>query len=111
MTKHNFRSIKAGDVLEVGYRGHLDRCEFLGFTSNETKYSETPVFKTAKEMMDKVKVTTFAALEKFQNEQNLEYGHHFYAIFKDLKTNDVFSAYLFKGRWSLGTSADAAKLR
>jgi hypothetical protein len=111
MTKHTFRSIKTGDVLEVGYRGHLDRCEFLGFTDNTTKYSETPVFKTAAEMLKFAGVTSFSALEEYQEAQNLEYGHHFYAVFKDLSTGDVFSAYLFKGRWVLGTSADVAKLR
>lgn len=110
MTKKTFRNIKAGDLLEVGYRSHMDPCTFLGFTDNTTKYSETPVFKTAKELLAFAKVTTFADLEKFQEAAGLEYGHHFYAVFQDMTTKDIFTAYLYDGRWSLGTSADRAKL-
>lgn len=113
MTKKTFSNIKAGDVLEVGYRNRLETCTFLGFTNNDTKYSETPVFSTAKELLAHVKVTTFAQLEAVQDkaDKGYGYGHHFYAVFKDNKNGDVFQAYLFKGRWVLGTSADACQLR
>ncbi len=111
MTKKTFSSIKSGDQVDVGYRSSFTLCTFLGFTDNKTKYSQTPVYSNADAMLKAVGVTTFPALEKFQDEAGLPYGHHFYAVFKDNTNGDIFSAYLFKGRWCLGTSADLAQLR
>lgn len=113
MTRKTFSNIKAGDILEVGYRDYLDTCKFLGFTNNDTKYSENPVFPTAKALLAHVKVKTFADLEAVQDaaDKAYGYGHHFYARFEDQGNGDTFSAYIFKGRWVLGSSADACKLR
>jgi len=109
--KKTFRNIKAGDVLEAGYRNNFDEDKFLGFTDNKTKYSETPVYKDAREMLAAVGVKSFAALEEHQDKVAPAYGHHYYAVFQDTKNNDVYCAYLFKGRWCFGTSADVAQIR
>ena len=113
MTRKTFSNIKAGDVLEVGYRKHLDTCKFLGFTNNDTKYSEKPVFSTVKELLAYIKVSTFADLERVQDaaDKAYGYGHHFYAVFEDQGNGDVFCAYIYKGRWVLGSSADVCKLQ
>jgi hypothetical protein len=108
MATHTFRNIEAGLVLKVGYGGNLDKCEFLGFTDRNKQHSETPVYKNAKAMLKAEDCYSFADLE--QKNKTFQHGWSIYAVFKDLENGDVFCAYLFIGRWCLGTSADRCQL-
>lgn len=108
MATHTFRNIEAGLVLKVGYGGNLDACEFLGFTDRNMQYSETPVYKNAAAMLKAEDCYSFKDLEA--KNKTFKYGYYNYAVFKDVASGDVFRAYLFEGRWSLGTSADRCQL-
>lgn len=108
-TYKSLGSIK-GDKLEKGMkilgvaRRHDNFFEVLGFTDHSEQYSEKPKFNSVKELYSHEGVTSLAELNKEQD--NRPYGHNNYMVCKDLKDGDVFTAYLYKGRWSVGTGAD-----
>lgn len=109
MPKPTFSNIVKGDVVEViFYEGESETCEFLGFTDNDTKYSETPVFSTLEELKLTKLANNYRELIALQEEK--QYGHHFYAVFKDLKDGTQWSAYLHGSGWAFGTSADPIRL-
>lgn len=104
----NFRNIVAGTSYMVGYGGNLDRCTFLGFTDRSEKYSEKPVHRNAEVMLEIEGCRSFTELE--QKDRTYEHGFGIYAVFKDEANGDVFRAYLYQGKWCLGTSADRCQI-
>jgi len=108
----NFNTIQAGDVVDLETQSAFRGNKFLGFTTVNTRYSEDPVFKNLKDAKAAYGVRTNAQLEEVGEE--LGYGHNVYAIFESPDEHPllgvvdtyIWGAYLFKGRWSLGTSAD-----
>lgn len=114
----NMRKISKGDKVVVFYKSNgwndqiETKCEFLGFTDNTTKYSETPVYANWMEVQSKEGVKTFKELEVKQDTAGNEYGHHFYAVFKDLEEREAtWCAYLHNGRWVLGSSCTKFSVR
>lgn len=102
-------SITAGQLVQAGYRKWATPCEFLGFTDCTERYSSTPAFNSLPELKAAKGAKNAADLVKIQCETG-EYGHHFYALFRDLEDGCVWGAYLYNGRWSVGSSGDALKL-
>lgn len=100
-------SIKAGDKVLAGYGRHMDENVFLGFTDRTEKYGRTPKFDTFKDAKAAGMGANAADVERLDTEA--EYGHHCYALFRD-EGGTVWAAYVFKGRWSVGSSADALRI-
>lgn len=106
------RTLKAGDKVRAGYRDHRWNCEFLGFTDNSTAHSETPVYKSFKEMP----FVSFADMDMVDDRNPYGFTHR--ALFRDLTDYDtgqtpeerVWTAYRYRGRWVVGTSADILRL-
>ena len=115
MNNPTYKNIQAGDIVQAGYRNHDYRCKFLGFTNSDQKYSENPVYKNTKEMYeDNLTVDGSRNCRRWSDLEDIqytkEYGYHFYAIFQHLDSDGNgqfnFGAYLFGGRWVVGSSAD-----
>lgn len=108
MAKKTFANIQAGDTVKISYVHWGTVCdfqsEFLGFTSVDEKYSEKPVFNNLKAVKQHYNVKNAKQIESIHP----EYGHSVCAVFKD--GNQVWCAYLFEGKWCLGTSANAISL-
>lgn len=117
MAKKTFRTLESGDKLMVGYNDWTAKCLFLGFTNASEKYGMRVKYLSWKMLAKAEGVSTFEELETKQDESGKEYGHHYYALFLDLETEDrnggtyTFSAYLYNNRWSFGSSASRAILR
>ncbi len=104
-----FNNVVQGDLVTLSYRGHGVECKFLGFTDNSEKYSEKPRFAKALHLKDWAQCKTWGQLEQKQADDHEEYGYHFHAIFEE-EDGSTFGAYLFKGAWCVGSSADRASL-
>lgn len=82
--------------------------EFLGITDDKSEYAEKPktIFNSIKECLQTYKVSTLKGLEELQNKN--KYGFQSYLICKDLESGEQGPwYYLFKGRWSRGSGAEA----
>jgi hypothetical protein len=89
---------------------------FTGFSDAEQKYGESgPVFKDLKSLMKKYGAKKVEELEDLDSSrEGAEYGMHPYmcGIFYDDKTgkgDEGCYLYLYKKKWSLGSSADAIR--
>ena len=98
--------IKAGDVVKMDSRHNLTTERFLGFTGIEDKYSEKPAFETLKEVKEFYGVSNARQLEDLDHAHDLPYGHSVYACFHNLEDDYTWQAYLFEGRWVLGSGCD-----
>lgn len=101
-------SIKAGDKVLAGYGRFMEENEFLGFTDRTEKYSSTPKFDTFKDAKAAGMGNNAADVERIDDEQQ-EYGYCCYALFRN-ESGSVWGAYVFKGRWSIGSSADPLRM-
>jgi len=99
--------LKRGMLLGIKYQDRVTfYVEVLGFTGNDKKYGEGGIeYNSAKEMLTANNVKTLKELEEL-DEKN-EYGYHHYMKARDLvsKTDGAWF-YIYKGRWSIGSSAD-----
>ena len=106
--------LKAGDIVFCGYRGHADVCKFLGFSDDSKTYGDGGVkFKTLREVFSHYKIKSIPELQAYNDKVGKEkgYGYGVYMLFDEMGERNVeFTAYLFKGRWSLGSSADRMNL-
>jgi hypothetical protein len=102
-------SISAGTLVNAGYSGEATLNKFLGFTDNSEAYSETPVFHSLAELKAAKGARNYKELEEIQN-SSLRYGQDFYAVFYDLEKRYTWGAYLWRGSWRVGTSADRLQL-
>lgn len=106
-----FRTLKRGDVIKMGYRGHevAGNNTFLGFSDVDNKYgndtSNLP-FATLKEVHEKYNTRSIPKLEAAVDNLNLPYGQGIYAVFKDNESNVNWTAYIFEGSFCVGSSAD-----
>ena len=91
MTKTTIANIKNGDILNVGYRGHLDRNQFLGFYTDGS-------FTGA----------GYATLSELRS--NVADQDTYYAKFLSLDGDYTWGAYRWNGRWRVGSSADMLQL-
>ena len=105
--------LRRGMTLQMKYRGkpHEAWVEVVGFSDNKQKYGESGVVYTSvKEMLAANNVRSLRELEEL-DDQN-EYGYHHYLILRDLTEDvvtikdNIFNAYIYKGRWAVGSSAD-----
>ena len=103
------RSLKAGDQVQAGYRGHFCPNTFLGFTDAESKHGSTPRFQTLSEVLAHYGATSTRDLDAKLADR--EYGYGVYAIFRDEKDGYTWAAYRFCYAWSVGSSADRLQLR
>jgi len=101
-------SLTAGQAIKAGYRGWHTPCEFLGFSDNAERYSKTPSFSTLADLKAAKGARNAAQIEQVQ--EQADYGHSFYALFRDLEDGATWAAYLWKGAWRVGTSADRLQL-
>lgn len=97
-------SLTAGQAVKAGYRGWHTPCKFLGFSDNAEAYSQTPAFDTLADLKAAKAARNAAELEQLQNQAN------FYALFRDIEDGTTWGAYLWKGAWRVGTSADRLQL-
>ena len=103
------KQMVAGDKVKAGYRSFMDDNEFLGFTDDTEQYGKGGVkFKTQKELLDFYKVSNLVDLEKLQDKK--PYGYRSYMMFLSLEDKDKWYAYLYKGKWCVGTSSDRLKV-
>jgi hypothetical protein len=99
----------AKDMMILGVsgsskHGHNNFFTVVGFTDSNISHSETPVFDTVKEVYEHEGVTSLKALNDKQDQK--PYGKCTYMVCEDLKDGMTFTAYLYKGRWSVGSGAD-----
>ena len=116
MAKTTMRNIQRGDIVGVACRDHEpDQCEFLGFTNHGAKHSQLPVYKTWLDLAGEYGYTSFADQDETELARcrHTGNGHRNYAVFRDISEAldmGVFTAYLYNGRWCLGSSADPLRL-
>jgi len=104
------KSLTKGMKVAASYNKYnqgFDIYEIIGFTGSDEKYGEGGVkFDSAKELLKAYGVKNFKQLEALQDEN--EYGCHSYLEVRDLNTGEQGPwFYLFEGRWSLGSGAEA----
>lgn len=104
----NFRQIKRGDVVLMKYRNQPPfEVTFRGFTDWDEANSYIPQFHSLGQVMEAKGARSLAELEALHESRG--YGLEVRAIF-DEGGRYEFAAYLWKGRWRVGTSADAVTL-
>ncbi len=115
MIKPTFRNMKAGTRVNVDGMESI----FLGFSDASQKYGESGVrFSDWKDLSSFYNIVTFKSLDLINEhmEKRNGYGFGIYAIFRfgvmgdDPDATDVYTAYRYKGRWCVGSGADAAAL-
>ena len=107
-------TLKRGMKLAAFYNAvneGVDYIEVLGFTGNDQKYGEGGVkYNSAKHMLQANSVKTLKHLETKDNTR--EYGYHHYMVAKDLEEgNEGPWYYLYNGRWSRGSGAEALSFK
>lgn len=105
-------SIKRGDIIGIEDSADTIVVKFEGFSDDSEKYGEGGwKFKTLSDAMKHFNVKNASALENAF--KDMQYGYGCYAIFSYVDGYDFgeeFTAYLFKGRWSLGSGASSFKM-
>lgn len=91
MSNPTIRTMKRGDVLQVGYKSYLDSNKFLGFY--------TDIKGTG---------TGFNTLAELRS--NVADSDCYHALFLDIDGGFSWAAYFWKGRWRVGSSADTLKM-
>ncbi len=104
------KSLKPGDIIGATYKATnegADVYEFIGFSGTEKEYGEGgKKYNTLKEVFESEGVHSNKELEEKQDKN--KYGNETYMIVKDLETGEQGPwFYLFKGRWSRGSGAEA----
>lgn len=97
-------TLTPGDAVLAGYRNWLTPSTFVGF---ELTYNGTR-FSTLKELKAETGCRNLSELEAFADSQD---NSSVYATFRDEEDDQTWSAYLWKNRWRVGTSADILQLR
>ena len=105
---NSIASLTAGQVIKAGARGWHTPCEFLGFTDNASDCSQTPAFNTLADLKAATGTRNAAEIEQLQDQA--AYGHSFYALFRELEGGTIWGAYLWRGAWRVGSSADRLQL-
>lgn len=114
--KHTLLDITQGMVVQL--RGPECTCQFLGFTAHGHGNSKREDVKYADmgELMHAYLPThteadideSLVELEKIGDVplEGEKYAHSISAVFKDIDNGDEWGAYLYKGEWVYGSSAD-----
>lgn len=95
--------LNAGDVIGAGYRDWYTPCEFLGFSF---KHNGPIVASNMKELKAQMGCSNLRELEALGalGDTGL------YAVFADREDGDRWLAYLWRGIWRVGSSADRLQL-
>lgn len=113
----NIRGIdlKQGDIFMASYSSTnqgADVYKFLGITDDSTKYGDQfkkqgkVAYKSVKDCLIANNVKSLKELQALQDKN--EYGFQSYLCVQDLDSNDKGAwFYLYKGRWSRGSGAEA----
>jgi len=96
-------TLTPGTAVNAGYRAWATPCTFLGFA---VKHDGEPRWSTLKEFKQAFQVSNLKNLEEAVEAKALGA----YAVFRDTEDGDTWSAYLWQGRWRVGTSADVLQL-
>lgn len=102
-------ALRPGDDATATVRGDDDTWWFLGFSGVEEKYDEEPRFESLENVRRRYGCHRREALEYLGECRGLPYGHGVRAVFDaepDTAGAYKFAAYLFEGRWVVGSSAD-----
>lgn len=106
------KSLTAGMVVlasyDAGFNCGVNMYEVMGLTNDDVKYGEGGVaFSSVKELLAAKGVVSLRDLEELQD-HNPEYGQTSYLVCKDMNTGEWGAwFYLYKGRWSCGSGAEA----
>jgi hypothetical protein len=96
-------TLKHGQRVQAGYRQWTTPCKFVGFGLNHSDSPRWPDLGNAYMTAD---CKNMKALEAWANAK----GVTVYAVFEDVKDGDRWAAYLWKGRFCVGSSADRLEL-
>lgn len=107
--------LKRGMKVAASYNSTnqgTDYVEILGFTNNKAKYGESGVqFNSVKDIFRSLRgVSSLKGLEEYDDKN--EYGYSHYMVVRDLEDGQSGPwYYLYKGRWSRGSGAEALSFR
>ena len=96
-------TLKHGQHVLAGYRQWATPCRFLGFGLNHSDAPRWPDLGNAYMTAD---CRNMQALEAWADVK----GVTVYAMFEDAEEGDRWAAYLWRGRFRVGTSADRLEL-
>lgn len=110
----NMKQIVSGQRVTITSKQmHFD-ATFLGFSDNDSQYAASgPQFASWTAVKTEKKVATFKALEALDD--SMPHGYSVYALFLCANTHNanrvfIMRAYLFEGKWSIGSGAEAMTL-
>ena len=89
--------------VQAGYRKWTTPVIFKGFGLNRT---ESPRWVDLKQAYFTADCTTLKGLETWADSKNVTV----YAVFEDAEDGDRWAAYLWKGKFCVGSSADRLEL-
>jgi hypothetical protein len=96
-------TLTPGTAVNAGYRAWATPCTFLGFA---VKHDGEPRWSTLKEFKQAFQVSNLKNLEEAVEAKALGA----YAVFQDAEDGGRWAAYLWKGCFRVGTSADRLEL-
>ncbi len=96
-------TLTPGTAVNAGYRAWSTPCTFLGFA---VKHDGEPRWSTLKEFKQAFQVSNLKNLEEAVEAKALGA----YAVFQDAEDGGRWAAYLWKGCFRVGTSADRLEL-
>lgn len=111
--KRTFANIHTGDRFNIVTMGVGADVTFLGYTNIDKEYSDEPRFDNLRQVKKFYGVSTAEQIERLGDVYGKPYGHSVYACFKEHNgdgTSYRWQAYLYKGKWCCGTSADAIRI-
>ena len=96
-------TVVPGQRVHAGYRQWATPCTFQGFTLSHT---EEPRWPELKAVYMSAGCTNLKGLEAWADAKGVTVR----AVFQDVEHGDRWAAYLYKGRFCVGTSADRLEL-
>lgn len=94
-------TIEPGQRVMAGYRRFADLNEFVGFTADRV-----PMFTKPDTLASLTLYDTYRALKSNVADESIHQ-----AVFREVEDGSLWAAYRYQGRWVVGSSADAIKLR
>ncbi len=95
-------TVTPGQRVYAGYNGWATPCTFRGFSLN---HSDAPRWPELKAVYMTAGCTNLKGLEQWADSK----GTGIYAVFED-EAGERWAAYLYKGRFCVGSSADRLEL-
>ncbi len=98
-------SLTPGQTVQAGYRAWSTPCTFLGFA---VKHDGEIRWNTLKELKEAFQVSNMKSLEEEVESKAL--GAYAVFQFQDAEDGDRWAAYLWRGCFRVGSSADRLQL-